>query len=91
MIRINQCKLNIHHTDKELEDKICRMLKIKSSELVAYYIVKRALDARKKTDIRYSYTIQAEIKNEDTVLARNKDSNITKDRTVYYEIPENGK
>lgn len=91
MIRINQCKLNIHHTDKELEDKICRMLKIKSSELVAYYIVKRALDARKKTDIRYSYTIQAEVKNEDTVLARNKDSNITKDRTVYYEIPENGK
>ncbi|MDO4938782.1 MAG: FAD-dependent oxidoreductase [Lachnospiraceae bacterium] len=91
MIRINQCKLNIHHTDKELEDKICKLLKIRSSDLITYYIVKRSLDARKKSDIRYSYTIQAEVKNEETVLAKNKDSNVAKDRTVYYSIPENGK
>lgn len=91
MIRINQLKLNIHHTDKELEDKICRILRIKSSELITYYIVKRSLDARKKPEIFYSYTLQAEVKDEEKVLAKNRDSNVTKDASVYYSIPDNGK
>ena len=91
MIRINQLKLNIHHTDKELEDRICKVLRIKSSELDTYYIVKRSLDARKKSEILYSYTIQAEVRDEDRVLAKNRDANVSRDASIYYCIPENGK
>lgn len=91
MIRINQLKLNIHHSEKELEDRICRILKIRPSELRTFYIVKRSLDARKKTDIMYSYTLQVDVKNEDRVLAGIRDANVSKDNSVYYSVPENGK
>jgi len=93
MIRINQIKLNIHHTDKELEDKIVKTLKIKPKELKTYYIVKRSLDARKKDDISYSYTVQADIENEDRVLAaalKSKNNNVSKDKSVTYRLPING-
>ena len=90
MIRINQLKLNIHHTDKELEDRICRLLGIRKDALETYYIVKRSLDARKKDDICYSYTIQAEVKDEKKILAACKDVNIIKDKSVCYRLPENG-
>lgn len=91
MIRINQLKLNIHHSDKELGDRICRMLKIRPQELKSFYIVKRSLDARRKTDILYSYTLLVDVRNEDRVLAGIRDANVTKDNTVYYSVPENGK
>lgn len=93
MIRINQLKLNIHHSDKELEEKIIKTLKIKSSDLKEYYIVKRSLDARDKQNIRYSYTIQVELTDEGSILskaARLKDNNIVKDKSVIYRLPKNG-
>lgn len=86
MIRINQLKLNIHHSDKELEDKICKTLHIKNSELKTYFIVKRSLDARKKDDIKYVYTIQVDI---DKPL-KIKDPNVSIDKTISYQLPENG-
>lgn len=90
MIRINQLKLNIHHTEKDLEEKICKTLKIKPEELTEFYIVKRSLDARKKNDIQYSYTLQIVLKDENKILKRNKDNNICRDNSVYYKLPENG-
>lgn len=90
MIRINQLKLNIHHTEKELEEKICKILRIKPNELSEYYIVKRSLDARKKNDILYSYTLQIVLKDDNKVLKNNRDNNICKDSSVCYKLPVNG-
>lgn len=86
LIRINQLKLNIHHSDKELEDKICKALRIRNSELKTYYILKRSLDARKKDDIKYVYTIQAELDR----IPKLKDSNVVIDKSVTYKLPDNG-
>lgn len=93
MIRINQLKLNIHHTDKELEEKIIKTLRIRPSDLKTYYIIKRSLDARDKQDIKYSYTIQVELANESQVIskaAKLKNNNIIRDKSVVYKLPENG-
>ena len=55
MLRINQLKLPVGHTQEQLRGKLLRTLHIKESELKQYTVKKRSLDARKKPDLYYVY------------------------------------
>ena len=57
MIRITQLRLPVHHTDNQLREKIIKTLHIRPGELQSYTIARRSLDARDKSDIRYSYAV----------------------------------
>lgn len=70
MLTIQQLKLLVSHTENELEKKIIKTLKIKKEELLSWSIRKQSLDARKKPDLFFVYTIDAEVKKESTVLKR---------------------
>ena len=70
MLTIQQLKLPVSHTENELEKKIIKTLKIKKEELLSWSIRKQSLDARKKPDLFFVYTIDAEVKKESTVLKR---------------------
>lgn len=70
MLTIQQLKLPVSHTENELEKKIIKTLKIKKEELCSWSIRKQSLDARKKPDLFFVYTIDAEVKKESTVLKR---------------------
>jgi len=63
MFRIEQLKLPITYTEQELKAAICRELKITEQELVSYQIVRRSLDARKKSEIHYSFVVDAQVTN----------------------------
>ena len=47
MIRINQLKLNIAHTQSDLERKILKTLHMKKEYLQGYKIRRQSIDARK--------------------------------------------
>ncbi|MGN0298469.1 MAG: FAD-dependent protein [Lachnospiraceae bacterium] len=68
MIRINQLKLPIEHKQSELEKKIIQQLHLKQNQLECYKIVKQSLDARKKPELFFSYTIDVKIKGEEKYL-----------------------
>ena len=70
MIRISQIKLGIDQNDSILIKKAARILKIKDTDIQSINIVKRSLDARKKTDISYSYVIDVEVFDEQRVWKR---------------------
>ena len=58
MIRLQQIKMSVHHTQADLEKKIRRALRLHKNEpLPPYVILKRSLDARKKPDLFYVYNI----------------------------------
>jgi uncharacterized FAD-dependent dehydrogenase len=59
--RINQIKLPTHHSPDELKEKVISRLRIKPEELVSFEIYTKSIDARKKPNIFYSYTIIAEL------------------------------
>lgn len=48
MIRINQIKLPIGHTDEQLQQQICKTLKIRADQLLELHLVKKSIDAREK-------------------------------------------
>lgn len=43
MIRINQIKLPIGHTDEQLQQQICKTLKIRADQLLELHLVKNPL------------------------------------------------
>lgn len=90
MIRIPQIKLQPEHTREDLARAVCRELKIKETDLKSFHIIKRSIDARKKPDIKYSYTIDAEVEKEHVVLKKCKNSQIVKSAPVSYQIPSSG-
>ena len=57
MIRISQLKLPLDHTETMLEEKICQKLKIKREDLISWEIHRRSVDARKKPELFFLYTV----------------------------------
>ena len=70
VIRIQQLKLPIHHTQADLEKALRKRLGIGKESLIAYEIRRQSLDARKKPELFYVYTVDAEVKNERALKGR---------------------
>ena len=77
MIRISQLKLPVTHKKSDLEKKIYTTLKISSSDLLTWHIEKKSLDAGKKPNLFYVYTIAANVQNEKRIIKKNQNKNIT--------------
>ena len=86
MIRINGIRLSLTQTEEKLQDKILKTLRITPADLRNWKIVRRSLDARKKEDIHYVYVIDAEVKNEKKLLAKDKKLTAAPDES--YHFPE---
>lgn len=91
MIRISQLKLHLGHTKEELVQKLSKELRIPSKEILSYRIQRQSIDARNKKDIKYVYTIDAELKSEKSVLSKSHKPNISQVNEVTYEFPHFGK
>lgn len=72
-IRINQIKINVNDNEKTaLENNIIKILKGKKDNLISYKIVKKSIDARKKPDIFYVYSVEVKVKKVSKNVFRNK-------------------
>lgn len=69
MIQINQIKLPISHTEEDLRNKIGSLLKLHKHQesmgeiTFTYEIIKKSIDARKKPDIYFIYSVLVMLKN----------------------------
>ena len=87
MLRLQQIRLPLDHTENDINNKIKKELKIKDDTEFSYTIVKKSIDARKKHDIKIVYSIDIKIKNEIKILQdkRIRSVNIVKNKV--YEFP----
>lgn len=91
MLRINQVKLKIDHTQKELRKKVADMFRVPAGEIRSLTIVRQSIDARKKPEIYYSYTVDVEVPGEEKLLRKLKGRlQISRADTVKYHFPELG-
>ena len=72
MLRVNQVKLSVDHSQSELHSTICQILGISSSQLLHFSLHKQSIDARRKPDIYYVYTVDVQVSNEKAVLKKKK-------------------
>ncbi|MBY0446636.1 MAG: hypothetical protein K2Q15_15685, partial [Burkholderiales bacterium] len=70
MLRINEVKLPLDHSEDELKQALLKRLAVPESDLISFTIFKRSYDARKRAAILLIYSLDAEVKNEAVVLKR---------------------
>lgn len=94
MLRINQLKLRLSHSEEELEKKIRRTLGLSASEKIELSIRRQSLDARRKPELFFVYSVDVKVKNEQSVLKklkkRNAASNVVLCSEEEYRFPESG-
>lgn len=91
MLRISQIKLGINEPVEKLPEHIGKALRIKNFKPLSWKIVKESVDARKKPDIKFIYTVDLKVENEDALFARvskMKGVSITKVPDNSYKVPE---
>ncbi len=70
MLRINELKLPLDHTEDMIKQAIIDRLGIQAAEIVGYTIFRQAYDARQRDAIKIIYTLDVDLKNERDVLKR---------------------
>ena len=90
MIRIQQLKLPVSHTEEELIQKIAKMLGIRPQAVLEYRIRKQSVDARRKKQVSYVYTADVKVQKEAAVLKKAKSSQISSAGDISYEFSVSG-
>ncbi|MBR1931756.1 MAG: FAD-dependent oxidoreductase [Lachnospiraceae bacterium] len=91
MLQVNQVKLQIEHTQEQLYGKIAELLKVSRKDIWELEILRQSIDARKKPDIFYTYTVNVCLKDEEKVLRRQKGRlQVQKVEPVEYRFPKEG-
>ncbi len=70
MLRLTELKLPLGHEEGALKSAILARLKIQAQDLVGFSVFRRATDARKRTAIALTYTLDVEVANEAALLKR---------------------
>lgn len=90
MLRMTQIRLNMDEPISVIPEKIRKKLNMKKLDISEWKIVKESIDARKKPDIKFTYTVDFAIKNEDAFLEKKKNVKglgLSKAPDMSYEIP----
>ncbi len=88
MLRIGQIKLAPNHSETDLLKKIAGILRVGENDIKQIHIFKQSIDARKKPDIKFVYTVDVEVVSETTVLKRQKGNQVTIVNQKPYEFPK---
>ncbi|MBR4056855.1 MAG: hypothetical protein IKK00_01800 [Oscillospiraceae bacterium] len=87
MIRLRDLRLAPGEDETKLYSLAARELGIKSETIEEIKILRKSLDARRKTDIHWIYTVAVSVENEDKVLLRAKNKNADAYLPPVYTIP----
>lgn len=89
MIRISQLKLPVTHTQAQLEKKIAKTLKNPGNPFT-YEIKKQSLDCRHKNDKIFVYTVDVKIRDEQKIVKKVNNNNVTLIKEKPYQFPQSG-
>lgn len=90
MLRLQQVKCPVSHNREDLKHKICRILGIRPDMLISYQIARRSIDARKKPELFYIYTIDCTVSNENRVKKRVDGRTLLLREEKTYRFPKEG-
>ena len=70
MIRINEIKLSLDADRTDLKKAILSILRISESSLIDYKIVRKSVDARKKDNVFFTYSVNAEVMGDEAEIIK---------------------
>lgn len=70
MLKLEQVKLPLGHTEEDLRAEAARLLKVPPHKILSLSIRRCSIDARRKDDIHYSYVLAVEVAAEERLLRK---------------------
>lgn len=93
MIRINQLVVPVEHGENAVVKKAAKLLRVPEDAIKSVELVHRSIDARKKHQLLYSYTLDVRLtdkKKEAAVVKKAASQNIRLEERVRYRYPAHG-
>lgn len=90
MIRIQQLKLPLEHDHYTIENKIRNVLGLAADREFTYEIIKKSVDARKKTQLMYVYTVDVSMSGEGKLVKKLHKPNVQLVTHARYHFPKPG-
>lgn len=88
MIRINEIKLTLDEEETLLKSKAAKALRINEKYIKNLTIFKKSVDARKKDDVHFTYSVDIEITlDEEQITAKCKSNKVSVVKPYRYEMP----
>lgn len=84
MIKIINIRAEIDDTEQTIRKKAEKILGIK--DCTSFKIVKKAVDARKKNDVHYIYSVEFEVENETELVSRCTSKNVSLTKPYQYKF-----
>lgn len=88
MILVRNLRLDIGQSSDRLKVKAARELKLPTWAIKDVKITKRSLDARRKNDIHWLYSVAVSVDNEEKLLAKCKSKNVAAYEAPEYTVPQ---
>lgn len=91
MLKVDQIKLSVNDSESKLKGIIAHKLKVNENAIKDFSILKKSIDARKKPDVYYVFSVIVSLSKDDEkrILAKcKKDNNINPYKPMVYTIPK---
>ena len=86
-IRVSQIKMPLNHKIEDVIARACKKVKVNPSEVAEYEIVKKSIDARKKEQLQYIYSVDLILKGQQKLRVKDKDVTIVEKKEYVSPIP----
>ena len=70
MLRLSELRLELDHTEEDLEQAVLRCLRVPREQLISHQLVKQSIDARRRDRIRVIYSVDVQVRGEKALLRR---------------------
>lgn len=92
MLKVSGISLPLWAGMQELKQVTAKKLKVSPDKIMSIRLVRKSVDARKKEEIHFSYSVEVELScSEDKILNRLKDKNIQRTKEFIYYLPKSPK
>ena len=88
IIRVAQVKVPLNHSFEDVVAKACKKAKLNIKDLDHYEIVKKSIDARKKDQLQYIYSVDLFLKGNFKLKVKDKDISVAE--KIAYQLPVPG-
>ena len=88
MLRISNIPLPVEGGMEQLRKRAARALGVRPGALGELTVVRQSIDARKKDDVHYVYTVEVDLPDEASVLKTAPGKNVTLTERLPYTFPE---
>ena len=70
MLRLSELRLDLDHSEDDLEQAVLRCLRVPREQLISHRLVKQSIDARRRDRIRVIYSVDVQVQGEKALLRR---------------------